>query len=66
MKPAIYARHGIPSYWRTERDPIRVRFHRLGEGDTYEETSSSDERLTVDEPVPRRRRPRRPASALAR
>jgi Uma2 family endonuclease len=52
MKPAIYARHGIPHYWRIELDPVAVRIHRLGSGDTYLESGSSAERLTVDEPFP--------------
>lgn len=52
MKPALYARHGIPHYWRIELEPIRVRRYGLGSGDTYREVGSSDERLTVREPFP--------------
>jgi Putative restriction endonuclease len=52
MKPALYARHGVPHLWRIELEPIRVRMYRLGSGDTYREAGSSDERLTVDEPFP--------------
>ena len=49
-KPAIYARHGIPYYWRIELDPLAVRIHRLGHGDTYVEVAGDTERLTVSEP----------------
>jgi Uma2 family endonuclease len=48
-KPAIYARFGIPQYWRIEPEPLRVTTYRLGEGDTYHETGTGD-RLTVTEP----------------
>jgi Uma2 family endonuclease len=51
-KPAIYARYGIPHYWRVELDPIRVRLYRLGDGDTYVETATGDERLVTDAPFP--------------
>ena len=50
MKPALYARHAIPHFWRIELEPIRVRCYRLGSGDAYREAGSSDDRLTVDEP----------------
>ena len=51
-KPALYARHGIPHYWRVELDPIRVRLHRLGSGDLYRESDVAEDRLTTDEPFP--------------
>ncbi|MDN5931226.1 MAG: Uma2 family endonuclease [Pseudonocardia sp.] len=49
-KPAIYARHGIPAYWRIELDPIRARVHRLGAGESYVETGAAPDRLTATEP----------------
>jgi Uma2 family endonuclease len=49
-KPALYARHGIPHYWRLELNPIRVRVHHLVEGDFYRESTGSGERLTATEP----------------
>ncbi|WP_219413245.1 Uma2 family endonuclease [Pseudonocardia nigra] len=52
-KPAIYARHGIPHFWRIELDPLRVRVFRPGHGDRYEEAEPIDEeRLKVGEPFP--------------
>lgn len=48
-KPALYARFGIPYYWRIEPKPLRVTTYRLGEGDAYHEVGSGD-RLTVAEP----------------
>jgi Uma2 family endonuclease len=48
-KPAIYARYGIPHYWRIEPQPLTVTTYRLGEGDTYHETGRG-ERLGVSEP----------------
>ncbi len=51
-KPALYARHGVPHFWRVELQPIRVRVHRVGAGDAYREVASSDERLAVAEPFP--------------
>jgi Uma2 family endonuclease len=51
-KPAIYARHGIPHYWRIELEPIRVREHGLCAGEVYREVFCSDERLTTQEPFP--------------
>ncbi len=50
-KPAIYARFGIPHYWRVEPEPLRVTVYRLGEGDAYHETGAGD-RLNVTEPFP--------------
>jgi Uma2 family endonuclease len=51
-KPALYARHGIPHFWRVELEPIAVRQYRLGSGETYREAGSSDERLAATEPFP--------------
>lgn len=49
-KPALYAQHGIPYYWRVELGPLRVRTHRLGNGDAYQETASGGERLVSSAP----------------
>lgn len=51
-KPALYARHGIPHYWRIELGPLRARVHRLGDGDVYRETAGGEERLVAAEPFP--------------
>jgi Uma2 family endonuclease len=51
-KPALYARHGIPHYWRVELQPIRVRVHRLDTAEVYREVLGSDDRLTTAEPFP--------------
>lgn len=51
-KPALYARHGIPHYWRIEVAPLRARVHVLGEGDVYREISGGEERLTAADPFP--------------
>jgi Uma2 family endonuclease len=52
-KPAIYARHGIPHYWRIELDPVVVHVYHL-EDDVYREiaTLKADERIVLDEPLP--------------
>jgi Uma2 family endonuclease len=52
MKPALYAAHGIPHFWRIELDPIRVRLYRLGSDEASRQVGSSDERISVDEPFP--------------
>jgi Uma2 family endonuclease len=49
-KPALYARHGIPHYWRLELGPLRARVHRLADGDVYRETAGGEERLVAAEP----------------
>jgi Uma2 family endonuclease len=51
-KPAIYARHGIPHYWRVELEPVRVRLYRLGSGELYREAGVVENRLTTDQPFP--------------
>lgn len=50
-KPTLYARHGIPHFWRLELQPIRVRCYRLGAGDGYREAGASDERLVSGAPA---------------
>ena len=52
LKPALYARYGIPHYWRIELEPIRVRLYGLGSGDTYREVGGGEDRLKADEPFP--------------
>ena len=52
MKPALYARHGVPHYWRIELEPIRVRLYGLGAGETYREVGGGEDRLKTDEPFP--------------
>ncbi|WP_232664239.1 Uma2 family endonuclease [Pseudonocardia sp. TRM90224] len=50
-KPAIYAQHGIPAFWRIELEPLRVRIFRQGEGDSYREVlGGGTERLKVTDP----------------
>ncbi|MGH8964605.1 MAG: Uma2 family endonuclease [Actinomycetes bacterium] len=51
-KPALYARYGIPHFWRVELEPLRVRLHHLGAGNGYRETAGGGERLTAAEPFP--------------
>lgn len=48
-KPALYARYGIPHYWRVELDPPMVTTHRIGHGDCYQVVGAGP-RLTVTEP----------------
>lgn len=48
-KPALYAQYGIPHYWRVELDPPLVTAYRIGQGDRYR-SSGTSERLTVTEP----------------
>jgi Uma2 family endonuclease len=50
-KPALYAQHGIPHYWRVELHPLQVTVYELGEGDAYREVGRA-ERLRVAEPFP--------------
>jgi Uma2 family endonuclease len=50
-KPAIYARYGIPNYWRIELRPLCVRVYRPDEGDGYREViGGGADRLKVTEP----------------
>ncbi|MGH3696034.1 MAG: Uma2 family endonuclease [Pseudonocardiaceae bacterium] len=48
-KPALYARYGIPHYWRIELEPPLVSTHGIGHGDSYQMTGSGP-RLSVIEP----------------
>jgi Uma2 family endonuclease len=50
-KPALYAQHGIPHYWRLELHPLQVTTYELGEGDAYREVGRGG-RLRVAEPFP--------------
>jgi Uma2 family endonuclease len=48
-KPALYARYGIPHYWRIELEPPLVSTYRIGHGDSYQMTGPTL-RLSVSEP----------------
>ncbi|MGH3805621.1 MAG: Uma2 family endonuclease [Pseudonocardiaceae bacterium] len=48
-KPALYARYGIPHYWRIELEPPLVSTYCIGHGDAYQMTGSSL-RLASSEP----------------
>lgn len=60
-KPAVYARAGIPHFWRIERDAdgITVLVHRLV-GEVYTEVGvfRDEEEAVVTDPVSVRFRPR--------
>jgi len=49
-KPALYARYGIPHYWRIELEPPLVSMYRSGHGDSYQMTGPGP-RLTISELV---------------
>jgi Uma2 family endonuclease len=49
-KPALYARYGIPHYWRIELQPPLVSVYGIGQGDCYQMTGAGP-RLSVSEPV---------------
>lgn len=49
LKPALYARFGIPHYWRVELDPPLVNTYEIGHGDRYRITGA-DDHLKVTEP----------------
>jgi hypothetical protein len=49
-KPALYARSGIPHYWRIKLDPPLVSTYEIGQGDRYRVTGAG-EYLTVTEPL---------------
>lgn len=52
-KPAIYARYGIPTFWRVELNPVRVRLFEPWHGDGYREVDPVDAgRLSVADPFP--------------
>lgn len=48
-KPALYARYGIPHYWRIELDGPLVTTYAVGAGDAYRVTGAGD-RIAVTEP----------------
>jgi Uma2 family endonuclease len=48
-KPALYARYGIPHYWRIEPTPARVTTYQAGTGDEYQVGLTTD-RLKTTEP----------------
>lgn len=48
-KPVLYARYGIPHYWRIELDPPLVTTYGVGHGDRYRVTGVG-EHLKVTEP----------------
>lgn len=50
VKPAIYAAHGIPSYWRIELGPIRARRYGPDGTDGYRELDCPVDRVVADEP----------------
>ena len=48
-KPALYARYGIPHYWRIELEPPLVSTYCIGHGDSYQ-MIGPDRCLSVTEP----------------
>jgi len=48
-KPALYAKYGIPHYWRIELRPPLVSVYGVGQGDCYELIGAGP-RLSVSEP----------------
>jgi Uma2 family endonuclease len=48
-KPALYARYGIPHYWRIELEPPLVSVYGIGHGGCYQMTGAGP-RLSVSEP----------------
>lgn len=50
LKPALYAQHGIPSFWRVTTAPPRITTHALA-GDGYR-PGDTTARVVVDEPFP--------------
>lgn len=50
-KPALYAKFGIPHYWRVDLESRQVVCYELGEGSTYTMGEPSDW-LRVDRPFP--------------
>ncbi|MBV9142583.1 MAG: Uma2 family endonuclease [Pseudonocardiales bacterium] len=50
-KPALYARYGIPHYWRIELEPPLVSRYSIGHGDCYQMIGAGP-RLSVSEPFP--------------
>lgn len=52
VKPALYAAHGIPSFWRIELGPIRARWYGPDGAGNYRELDCPVERLVADAPFP--------------
>lgn len=50
VKPAIYAAHGIRSFWRIELGPIRARRYGPDGADGYRELDCPVDRIVADEP----------------
>ena len=50
VKPAIYAAHGIPSFWRIELGPIRARRYGSDGAEGYRELDCPVDRLVADAP----------------
>lgn len=49
-KPALYAAHGIPAFWRIELGPIRARRYGPDGAGGYRELDCPVDRLVADEP----------------
>lgn len=52
VKPALYAAHGIASFWRIELGPIRARCYGADGAGSYRELDCPVERLVADAPFP--------------
>lgn len=50
VKPALYASHGIPAFWRIELGPIRARRYGPDGAGGYRELDCPVDRLVADEP----------------
>lgn len=48
-KPALYARHGVPHFWRVELDGPLVTTYGIGSGDAHRVTGAGDH-ITATEP----------------
>ncbi len=52
-KPGLYARYGVPHFWRIELDPIAVHVYQLdGEGYVEIATAGAGDKLLLAEPFP--------------
>lgn len=51
VKPAQYARAGIPHYWRLEQRGAPVLITHVLDGDTYRETGQFTDQVEIDEPA---------------
>lgn len=54
VKPAQYARAGIPHYWRLERGDLPVLVTHVLEGEVYREVGRFADEVVIDQPVPLR------------